>query len=422
MPSSEPQTVGDYVSLQRGSTYKGDLVGQSGPPLLGLGSIEPGGGFRRGNFKTFGGECPAQWMVPPGSIYVALKGATKDGSMVGSVARLPVDMPAGRLTQDTARLDFLDQRPAVAKYLYWVLRTPAYRDYCAGRVTGSASASFSREDFLSYPVPPLTERGNAIVQTLEAFEEKIEQNHRVRRGLEELAQATYKAWFVDFEPVKAKAAGQTNFPGMPAAAFTAVPDRLVDSPVGALPIGWDVVDVYKLAKVVYGAPFASRLFNDTGAGTPLIRIRDLSTHSPSVFTTERHPKATLIRPGDIVVGMDGEFRLHYWTGPEAWLNQRLCSFQPHASVPTMYLGEALRAPLDYVERSEAATTVIHLGKYDIDRFQLVRPDTTMLAAFDQITSPILERVVQTAAESSKLSRLRDYLLPRLVRPTQTGSA
>ena len=181
-----------------------------------------------------------------------------------------------------------------------------------------------------------------------------------------------------------------------------------------MPEGWGVVDVYNLANVVYGAPFASKLFNEAGEGKPLIRIRDLQTHSPSVFTTERHPKGTLIQPGNIVVGMDGEFRLHYWTGPEAWLNQRLCSFRPLPGVPAMYLGEALRSPLDYVERSEAATTVIHLGKYDIDRFELLRPDDVTLAAFDAITSPMLKLVVQSAAESAKLAALRDYLLPRLL--------
>lgn len=188
----------------------------------------------------------------------------------------------------------------------------------------------------------------------------------------------------------------------------------VRSPLGPVPQGWDVVDVYQLAKVVYGAPFASKLFNETGSGKPLIRIRDLQTHLPSVSTTEHHPKGTLIQPGEIVVGMDGEFRLHYWTGPEAWLNQRLCSFQPLPSVPTMYLGESLRAPLDFVERSEAATTVIHLGKYDIDPCELLRPDKTTLSAFAKVTSPVLDLIVQSAAESSKLAALRDYLLPRLL--------
>src|SRR5260370_33188355 len=125
--------VGDYVTLERGITYNGNLVGKPGPALLGLGSIEPGGGFRANKFQTFGGECPQKIMLVPGDIYVALKGATKDGSMVGSVARLPKHIPSGRLTQDTARLDFIGRDSEATHHLYWVLRTPQYRQYCGGR-------------------------------------------------------------------------------------------------------------------------------------------------------------------------------------------------------------------------------------------------------------------------------------------------
>src|SRR2546428_3910963 len=95
----QKRTVGDYVTLQRGTTYQGSLVGKSGPALLGLGSIEPGGGFRHGHYKTYGGDCPSNLMLRPGDIYAALKGATKDGQMIGSVARVPGSVPSGRLTQ-----------------------------------------------------------------------------------------------------------------------------------------------------------------------------------------------------------------------------------------------------------------------------------------------------------------------------------
>src|SRR5262245_36870967 len=173
------KTVGDYVKLQRGTTYRGNLVGQPGPVLLGLGSIEPGGGFRADNFKTFGGECPAKLMLGPGDLYVALKGATKDGSMVGSIARVPMDIHSGRLTQDTARLDFFERDQETVSHLYWVLRSPQYRQYCEGRLTGSASASFSRDDFLCYPIPPMTCASKALVGALDAVEAKIEGNRRM---------------------------------------------------------------------------------------------------------------------------------------------------------------------------------------------------------------------------------------------------
>jgi type I restriction enzyme S subunit len=57
--------VGDHVKLQRGITYKGNLVGKPGPALLGLGAIHPGGGFREGDYKTYGGECPPSLLLYP---------------------------------------------------------------------------------------------------------------------------------------------------------------------------------------------------------------------------------------------------------------------------------------------------------------------------------------------------------------------
>lgn len=146
-------TLQNHVTLQRGTTYSGNLVGLPGPALLGLGSIEPGGGFRDGHYKTYGGECPEKLILSPGDLFVALKGATKDGSMVGSIARVPPSVASGRLTQDTVKLQFMKPDSGIKCYVYWLLRMPHFRTYCAGRITGSAQVGLSRDDFLSYPVP-----------------------------------------------------------------------------------------------------------------------------------------------------------------------------------------------------------------------------------------------------------------------------
>jgi type I restriction enzyme S subunit len=147
------RALGSLITLQRGTTYSGALVGHPGPALLGLGSIVEGGGFREGRYKTYGGECPANLMLSPGDLYVALKGATKDGSMVGSVACVPPSVASGRLTQDTVKLVLIAPRQGLSRWLYRALLTPEYRTYCANRVTGSAQAALSREDFLAYSVP-----------------------------------------------------------------------------------------------------------------------------------------------------------------------------------------------------------------------------------------------------------------------------
>ena len=405
-------TVAEHVALQRGTTYSGALVGEPGPPLLGLGSIEPGGGFRPNSYKTFGGACPPNLMVEPGGIYVALKGATKDGSMVGSVARLPRDMPPGRLTQDTARMDFRDPDPAVAGHVYWVLRTPEYRQYCAGRLTGSAAASFSRSDFLAYPIPRMTRATRALVQVFDAIEDKIELNRRTNETLKAIARTLFQSWFVDFDPVRAKAQGRD--PELPRPIADLFPNRFDDSELGEIPAEWPVDDVYRIADVIYGAPFKSEFFNARRTGRPLIRIRDLATHDPEVFTPEVHPRGHVVRPGDLVVGMDGEFRAHLWHGAEAWLNQRVCSFVPKQGVPRAYVHYSVESRLAFFERSKTGTTVIHLGKADIDTFRILVPPGSVLTAFGRAVDAIDGRVVVGEQESRTLSAIRDALLPKLI--------
>jgi hypothetical protein len=88
------------------------------------------------------------------------------------------------------------------------------------------------------PSPPPTFHLLPVV--LGALDDKIEQNRRTARALERLARAIFRAWFVDFEPVKAKAAGATAFPSMPQPVFDALPTRFVDSAIGPVPEGWEV--------------------------------------------------------------------------------------------------------------------------------------------------------------------------------------
>src|SRR5262245_47494766 len=102
---SSRQAIGDYFSLQRGTTYKSRLLGQPGPVLLGLASIQRNGGFRRGSLQTYGGDSPDKLLVRPGDLYVSLKDVTQSADLLGAVARLPLNHPVGRLTQDTVKLE-----------------------------------------------------------------------------------------------------------------------------------------------------------------------------------------------------------------------------------------------------------------------------------------------------------------------------
>ena len=188
----------------------------------------------------------------------------------------------------------------------------------------------------------------------------------------------------------------------------------MDFEIGRVPKGWKVVPIYEIADVIYGAPFSSALFNDKEGGRPLIRIRDLPKECPGVWTPEVHPKGYLVHAGDVVVGMDGEFRAYLWGGSDAWLNQRVCVFVPRQGVSAAFVRESISGLLAEVEATETATTVIHLGKNDIDRFKVIVPDPQVLAGFNRHCQPLYDAVIAKKQESRTLACQRDALLPRLL--------
>ena len=213
--------LGDHVSLVRGTTYKSVLLGQPGPMLLGLASIGRNGGFRSDSLRTYGGESAKKLLLRPGDLFVSLKDVTQEGDLLGSVARVPPEVELGRLTQDTVKLE-LRGGSAPSNYLYWLLRTPDHRETCRLHATGTTNLGLPREDFLALEVPPLTLERQALVEMLDAIETKVVLNRQTNHTLEEMASALFKSWFVDFDPIVAKADARRPF-GMDAATAALFP-------------------------------------------------------------------------------------------------------------------------------------------------------------------------------------------------------
>lgn len=119
----------------------------------------------------------------------------------------------------------------------------------------------------------------AITKILSDLDEKIETNNKINKKLEEMAQAIFKQWFVDFE-----------FPNEYGKPYKSSSGEMVESELGIIPKGWKVGSIYEVANVIYGAPFSSKKFNEDKIGLPLIRIRDLKTAKPSFYTLENSIK------------------------------------------------------------------------------------------------------------------------------------
>lgn len=131
---------------------------------------------------------------------------------------------------------------------------------------------------------------------------------------------------------------------------------------------------FEVADVIFGYPFDSKQFNTDGRGMPLLRIRDLPLGNCSVRTNEPYDRRYVVERGDLVIGMDGEFRPYIWRGEPALLNQRVCKVVPRGGGDlTPFVRAALVAPLRELENAKTGTTVAHLNKSDLEKVQLAAP-------------------------------------------------
>jgi type I restriction enzyme S subunit len=252
---------------------------------------------------------------------------------------------------------------------------PVIRTWLTQHAIGATMLNLNTEILSSVPLvlPPLKEQ-LAIAEVLGAIDDKIESNHRLQLLLDAVIEAEY--------------ARVTN--------------------------GSSLVHFSHSLHVVMGAPFGGDHFSGIGHGRPLIRIRDLKTFAPQTWTIESRADEVLVRAGDVVVGMDAEFRSTLWVGEVGLLNQRVCKFVPKAGVATAFAWHAIRSDLEYCERAKSGTTVIHLNKGDIDRFSVPELDSTGHQDFSDLTEPMLNRLVSAGLENLRLVALRDALLPELL--------
>ena len=406
--------LGDLISLKGGFAYKGDHLGSHGAVLLGMGVVSHSERFIKNGIRRYSGEIPSPHRVVAGDMVIATRQQSDNLPILGCPALVPTGLPSDEVVVGTNLYKVTNTSEVETQFLYWLLRGKEYQRRivdCSKGTTVRMITKDAVEDFC-FLCPP-SEIRKEITDLLDAIDNRITLLRETNTALEAIAQAMFKSWFVDFDPVHAKMQGRAP-ECMDEATAALFPDSFEESALGAVPTGWNVVNIYEVAKVIYGAPFASKQFKSDPHGKPLVRIRDLKDERPGVYTEEVHPKGYLLQPGDITVGMDGEFRAYVWGGEEAWLNQRVCVFQPVNGANSVFVRLSIAPLLAAVEASETATTVIHLGKNDIDRFKILHPGGLLLKSFVSVTTPIYQRVVRNKQMIQNLAGLRDTLLPRLI--------
>jgi type I restriction enzyme, S subunit len=404
--------LGDLVEIKHGYAFKGEFFCDETTSnlLLTPGNFAIGGGFQWGKPKFYNGPIPDEYVLSDGDLVVTMTDLSKAADTLGYSAVIPKSEKTLLHNQRIGKV--ISKTPSVDDgFLHYLLRTNNYRNEVLASATGSTVKHTSPTKICAYRflLPPLSEQ-KSIASVLDALNDKIANNRRMNETLEGMARATFKSWFVDFDPVRAKGEGK-----QPAHMDNETADLFPSSfDDNGLPTGWSYGEIYNFCAVKYGASFSSKKFNEDGIGRPLVRIRDLPKQTTNVFSDEVHKKETTINRGDIVVGMDGEFRAYFWQGDPSLMNQRVCMFVPKGVVSKAFLKFSIEAPLSFFERGKVGTTVIHLAKKDIDTFRFISPSDDLMRRFAKEADLLIDKMIANTTEAHTLADLRDMLLPKFM--------
>ena len=264
------------------------------------------------------------------------------------------------------------------------------------------------------PVPALPEQ-RRIAHILGTLDDKIELNRRVNETLEEMARAIFKDWFVDFGPVRAKMDGRDAY--LPEEIWRLFPDRLVDSELGEVPEGWGIG---RLGDVTQERRY-SVTPEQIKPGTPYIGLQHMPRHRITLsewVTADGLASAKLrFAKGDVLFGRLRPYFHKVGVAPV----DGVCSTDIAVISPKQrnWFGFALghASSSDFVNYTDAGSTGTKMPRTswkEMSRYPLVHPTRSVASAHDQTIRPMVDLMIASVHEATRLTESRDLLLPRLV--------
>ncbi|MEO0514155.1 MAG: restriction endonuclease subunit S [Planctomycetota bacterium] len=315
------------------------------------------------------------------------------------------------------------------RYLKYYFDAPEFQNVIAAWAgSGSTRAYLGITGQLKLPVRfPCIDEQLAIARVLGSLDDKIEQNRRTSAVLERLARAVFRAWFVDFEPVHAKAAGATSFPSMPQTLFDQLPTAFQDSPktnLGPTPQGWEVKPVSEAFDVNPKRPLRK------GDVAPYLDMKSMPTqgHAPESWIDRAFGSGMRFMNGDTLVARitpcleNGKtaFVDFLEDGQVAWGSTEYIVLRPKDPLPAVFAYCLARSGefRDFAIQNMSGTSGRQrVAATAMDHYQLAVPPEPLTKAFGEIVQPMFDAVRAGMNESRKLAELRDYLLPRLISGT-----
>ena len=370
--SWQPVRLGELARIDHGWPFQGEhfseeLTGE--PIVVNIGNFEYSGGFRfeATKLREYRATYPRQYDLLPGDVLLVMTCQTAGGEILGIPGRIPSD---GRRYLHNQRLGkvVLKQPDEVdANFLYWLFLWPTFNQSLVVTASGTKilHTSPTRIEAFQFRLPPLAEQ-RAIAHILGTLDAKIELNRRMNATLEAMARALFQSWFVDFDPVRARAEGR-HPAGMDAETAALFPDGFEETDLGTIPGGWRSSPLDQVASFLNGLA----LQNYPAEGNdylPVIKIAQLRKG-----VTESSDRASpniavkyIVSDGDVLFSWSGSLEVCLWTGGRGALNQHLFKVTS-PKFPKWFYFQWVKYHLPHFQQIAAgkATTMGHIQRHHL---------------------------------------------------------
>jgi len=268
---------------------------------------------------------------------------------------------------------------------------------------------------------PSDSEQRAIAHILGTLDEKIENLRRQSETQEAMARAMFCAWFVYFEPVRAKLEGRwqrgQSLPGLPAHLYDFFPDRLVESELGEIPEGWEMRSLDSIANYLNGLALQKFPPESDDEFLPVIKISQLragNTNGADRASARIKPEYVVV-DGDVLFSWSGSLEVEVWNGGRGALNQHLFKVTSN-TVPKWFYFFATRHHLQNFRAiaADKATTMGHIQRKHLTNARIAVASPEGMNAFDSALAPLFDQMVSNEQQSRALAQLRDTLLPKLI--------
>lgn len=419
---------GDLVVHQKGFAFKSSEYESQGHPVIRVSNFT-----ERSIDMT---DCNyinpknvnqySEFSLCKGDVVIATVGswANNPASVVGKAIYVPSEAQNALLNQNAVRLratNQLDQR-----FMFYLLKTEDFQNYIVGTAQGSANqASITLKDIFSFSFdcPPLPEQ-RAIAHILGTLDDKIELNRQMNETLEAMARAIFKSWFVDFDPVRAKAEGRDT--GLPEEIAELFPDSFEETEMGEVPKGWKYCSAETVADVGIGKTpprKESEWFSTNPDDIRWASIRDMGESGTYILDTTEYLTSEAVDKFNIRLVPNNTVLLSFkltigrvtLTDGEITTNEAIAHFKLydefHLSNEYLYL---YLQKFDYTKLGSTSSIAQAVNSKTIKAMPILVPEESVITEFTGRFVSIFDKIKMNQRESRTLAELRDTLLPKLI--------